>query len=332
MAGVKNSTSSKNGEIYISRELEKEICLGEYERDVIVYSLQDDFGNVVTQGAINNDSDILVGRNTNNSDEITISYGLVNIFLQEILQDNSLYSEKEIIEGDVNEPLTEKIIGREVDISFSMGNTKIGTKKIVGIVNDKEQMNVYFDKTISNEIVYNKCSLCLSEFDIKQVNNIEKNIADIGLKCNKWSKGKSQVITTKISGIIFVMTILALVVSAFCVVVIHFFMKMSILERKYEIGVLRALGNGKKEICMLLSIEQFTAAMVTGIISIIVIMLSCLLGILDKIKIDNIPIYSFEWVHIIYVFLFTIVLLVLFSLPDIHKASKENIVDLLTGM
>ena len=37
----------KNGEIYISRELEKEICLGEYERDVIVYSLQDDFGNVV---------------------------------------------------------------------------------------------------------------------------------------------------------------------------------------------------------------------------------------------------------------------------------------------
>lgn len=201
MAGVKNSTSSKNGEIYISRELEKEICLGEYERDVIVYSLQDDFGNVVTQGAINNDSDILVGRNTNNSDEITISYGLVNIFLQEILQDNSLYSEKEIIEGDVNEPLTEKIIGREVDISFSMGNTKIGTKKIVGIVNDKEQMNVYFDKTISNEIVYNKCSLYLSEFDIKQVNNIEKNIADIGLKCNKWSKGKSQVITTKISGI-----------------------------------------------------------------------------------------------------------------------------------
>ena len=111
MAGVKNSTSSKNGEIYISRELEKEICLGEYERDVIVYSLQDDFGNVVTQGAINNDSDILVGRNTNNSDEITISYGLVNIFLQEILQDNSLYSEKEIIGGDVNEPLTEKIIG-----------------------------------------------------------------------------------------------------------------------------------------------------------------------------------------------------------------------------
>lgn len=332
VAGVKNSTSSKNGEIYISRELEKEICLGEYERDVIVYSLQDDFGNVVTQGAINNDSDILVGRNTNNSDEITISYGLVNIFLQEILQDNSLYSEKEIIEGDVNEPLTEKIIGREVDISFSMGNTKIGTKKIVGIVNDKEQMNVYFDKTISNEIVYNKCSLYLSEFDIKQVNNIEKNIADIGLKCNKWSKGKSQVITTKISGIIFVMTILALVVSAFCVVVIHFFMKMSILERKYEIGVLRALGNGKKEICMLLSIEQFTAAMVTGIISIIVIMLSCLLGILDKIKIDNIPIYSFEWVHIIYVFLFTIVLLVLFSLPDIHKTSKENIVDLLTGM
>lgn len=332
VAGVKNSTSSKNGEIYISRELEKEICLGEYERDVIVYSLQDDFGNVVTQGAINNDSDILVGRNTNNSDEITISYGLVNIFLQEILQDNSLYSEKEIIEGDVNEPLTEKIIGREVDISFSMGNTKIGTKKIVGIVNDKEQMNVYFDKTISNEIVYNKCSLYLSEFDIKQVNNIEKNIADIGLKCNKWSKGKSQVITTKISGIIFVMTILALVVSAFCVVVIHFFMKMSILERKYEIGVLRALGNGKKEICMLLSIEQFTAAMVTGIISIIVIMLSCLLGILDKIKIDNIPIYSFEWVHIIYVFLFTIVLLVLFSLHDIHKTSKENIVDLLTGM
>ena len=60
VAGVKNSTSSKNGEIYISRELEKEICLGEYERDVIVYSLQDDFGNVVTQGAINNDSDILV--------------------------------------------------------------------------------------------------------------------------------------------------------------------------------------------------------------------------------------------------------------------------------
>lgn len=83
---------------------------------------------------------------------------------------------------------------------------------------------------------------------------------------------------------------------------------------------------------MLLSIEQFTVAMVTGIISIIVIMLSCLLGILDKIKIDNIPIYSFEWVHIIYVFLFTIVLLVLFSLPDIHKTSKENIVDLLTGM
>lgn len=329
IAGVKNSTSSKDGELYISEALDKEIYQDEYNEDITIYNVDDDMNSIVVQGEVNSNCNILLGEKCENADEVIISSGLVNVFLQKIFNDNVLYSEDEIKSGKLEDVLYKKIIGKEIDIVLTMSNTKIGTKKIVGIVDDEENMNIYFHESVADNMVYNKCTVYLDHLNKKSVNNLEKSIDQINLKYNKWSKGKGQSIISRISIIIVILTFFAMIVAIFSVIVIHFFMKISIYERKYEIGVLRTLGNTRKEICKLLLLEQIIIALITGITAIFIMVLLSVSGIMNMVRLDNVSIYQFNPLHMIYVMLYAIFIMVVFSIPDIYKASKRNIAELL---
>ena len=110
---------------------------------------------------------------------------------------------------------------------------------------------------------------------------------------------------------------------------IHYFMKVSIIQRQYEIGVLRGLGARKKDIRSIMLFEQSVLAICVICVSSLIMSILSISGLSDRLNIDGIKMYEFKIQHIGVVAIIAFVSIILFSIKDIVKASNMNIVEAL---
>jgi len=123
--------------------------------------------------------------------------------------------------------------------------------------------------------------------------------------------------------------IISVIVIIIAAMMTHYFMKISIIQRQYEIGVLRCLGAEKKSIRNVLMFEQIVIGFLVILIVGAITGVLNIMGVMSSIKMEGLQMYTFEWWHLLIVTTISIVSIVIFSIRDVFKAANMNIVDAL---
>lgn len=325
VAGVKNTTSDEESELFISEELSKKVYHDSFAFGVNL--LKDNVNEVislVSTAPYKNDK-LIVGRAPEKANEIVISAALVNSIKTVILNDNNLLSNKELLDKNNNDMLKDLIVGLKINVQVSISATSLGEMIITGITEDIEEGMVYLNDSLMNADFINSCNIYLRKTDETSKINFEKAIESKEIKYNKWSAGKGLSIFVRVSVIADLLAVVAVIISVFSAIVLHFFVKETVKERKYETGVLRSLGCTRKELFMLLLNEEIILGAVICIFTSIIFVLLNIFSVFDKLNMSGVNIYSFKAVHLLAIVGVTILLFVVFSIPEIIKAVRSNI-------
>lgn len=207
--------------------------------------------------------------------------------------------------------------------------TTMGEKTITGVIHNTDEGIVYLNNELMNPVYYNMCNVYLKKTDEASKNEFESALKSNNISYDKWSAGKGLSISVRVSTIADLLGIVAVIISVFSAVVLHFFVKETINERKYETGVLRSLGCTKKDLFMLLLNEEIILGCVICIFTTVLFGVFNTLNIFDRFIINGVNIYSFRMFHLLIIVGVTLLLFVIFSIPEIVKAVKSNIVKML---
>lgn len=189
---------------------------------------------------------------------------------------------------------------------------------------------------ISDDLVNGICNLLYTNDRFYSLNDIQTGIVNDALQKDIIEKDVELSIASNTSlgeykiVVIWGIGLVALIFIFMSSVMIRFFMKITVMEREYEIGVLMALGSTKNKVVkILLAGQAILGLMICFLVAIITFLINCF-GLTDLIVVDKVIMYNFEWWHLLVVSIISILLVVICSIPDSVRVSKKNIVKLLS--
>ena len=335
ITAIKKHSSSYIGEVYISKELSYDIFKPNLCN--IIYCLNPNseyiVEPVINMGKIYDNEPIIYGYAPNAENEIVINTASVNTILYLLNGTTTLYSKSDILNGSVNSQIDNLIFGNNISLRLALTGLVIGDYKIVGICeSENDYAGILFsNKLFQNNVPCNIANIYLEEVNESKTTKTKEDVEGLGLIFESVSSERTAVVQSKMSlltlGIIAI-TILLIILTG---LMLHFFMKMSINERRYEMGVLLSLGCNKRNIISILLCEQLILSFIIIFISSIITLVVAISDVSSKLIVDNVSVYNFKMWHFAIVTLYTIASTIIFSLLDIIKVSRKNIVELIKG-
>ena len=243
-----------------------------------------------------------------------------------------------------------KLVGKTVQLSYTsqdVNGTNVNLKynvKIAGIgksANSMQSMNTINTKTLTDQMRSNNISTKSSKLAVK-VDNLN-NVKSVNKKINNLKKDNKRLYqATSVTSIIgtiqtyvnLASTILAaiagisLVVSALMIIVT---MYMSVSSRTKEIGILRALGESKKDIKRLFISESLIIGVLSAVLATV---LAVGLGAVANGLLASIASYKFiqiSFMNILVTFVIAIVISLIAALLPARHAASLNPIDALSA-
>lgn len=278
--------------------------------------------------------EIIAGSMPDKDNEIAINISCLNEIMQtmnhgeaSVTADGIKCGKKESV---INNILNSKV--KLVCDDIVLENSDIN---IVGIVDDEgkyeyDMSYAYgnFDKYF-DEIPGTLMKVYVNSLDKKVINNMESIIKEKGYNIENNAGARSMILKSRMMTIVVILSMISVIIVLISAVMIHYFMKVSIIQRQYEIGVLRGLGARKKDIRSIMLFEQSVLAICVICVSSLIMSILSISGLSDRLNIDGIKMYEFKIQHIGVVAIIAFVSIILFSIKDIVKASNMNIVEAL---
>ena len=243
-----------------------------------------------------------------------------------------------------------KLIGKTVQLSYSTqdingNNVKLNYDvKVAGIgknANSMQSMNAINTQTLTNQMKANNISSKSSKLAVK-IDDLD-NVKSVNKKINNLKQDNKRIYqATSVTSIIgtiqtyvnLASTILAaiagisLVVSALMIIVT---MYMSVSSRTKEIGILRAIGESKKDIRRLFISESLIIGVLSAVLATV---LALGIGIVANGLLASIASYSFiqiSLMNIVIVFVIAIVISLIAAVLPARHASSLNPIDALSA-
>ena len=312
VSGVTKADNTYSGELYITQKDGERLFL-----DMVNSSLT--FFNI---SAPNSESDVFLtsknkmnrriveGRLPENDTEVVISETLAK----------KLYgvSEKEYF----------SVVEKKADLCIR--NEKFSDLIVVGIVEDTENYEnytIYVNREFSAEDIWR-----FSRYAYLYVDDISDEFFDslnetIGNESSGYRVSRNRahwaaVIHNSIENMKYVLLALTVIVMILSICMIHYAVKVNVIERQYEIGVLRSLGAGKGFVTFELLSEQIVFGLISFVIS-AMLLLAC-----DKfkwIKFDGISAVRTNVGVYVWMLLMGIVIVTVSGVIDVIRASGKPI-------
>lgn len=236
----------------------------------------------------------------------------------EILDDDSyLYYDNDMINYILNKNKNSKIVLDQLDSDEMLINGFDNKRELLsylGYNSLPNNINMYVNNLINKKIVIDK----LDEYndiyeDIIYVDNISDTIKIV------------QDMINIISVILIVFSLISIIISTLMIFVLTGNM---VVENTKEIGILRCLGAGKRDIKRLFNIENIVISIISSIIGIILIYLlkKPINYILSIILLDN-NIFKMDNILLILCVVFNIFMVILAGYIPIRRASNREIID-----
>lgn len=281
---------------------------------------------------------LLAGNSPHADNELVVSLSVANDLIRMVDAYRKMIVAKDFVEAD------DETLG-SLDILFNntycVGNFgfigAVSGYKIVGIVDDKvfedsdgENYGVYMNVDAFENIgIYNSVSVYVDSLDknaIEEIKDIANN-NDLFIINNVTELAMT--IGSILNSVSLIMGIIAVIVLIIPLMMISYHMKESIIRRQYEIGVLRSLGAGKKDIRKILISEQMVVALTVVILSALVMIVVVSSGIKNHMTMYGVCIYKPSVIHVIMVSLISTITVYLTSAKWIKRAANIDISDAL---
>lgn len=332
ISAVKESSADDKYECYISKET-NDMMIKDVIQDGEEIKFSDDSEPVYFLRKDISDLDeksLILGRLPESENEIVINVTSINSIMENIDQTSAAMSTDDI-KKNINK--YEFLLSSDVSVGHDGYVPYKEGIKIVGIVDDEgkyewELSYAYYDSEyLLGDDCYNTAMVYLASINENEVNKLKNDVESKGFSMTNTAKFRSNSIRNRILSISMIIGIIAVIIVLISAVVMHYFMKVSIVQRQYEISVLRGMGAKKGHISEMMMLEQGYIAFIVVFVAIGLVAVCERAGLFNKFTIDMVQMYSFRIWHVGVVTVTAFIAILLFSVRDIIKASNMNIVD-----
>ena len=255
-------------------------------------------GGYVGGYGVNVSYPLIEGRYPQNEDEIAIDVLIYNEYLK-THSDTNLFSE---------------------EVYFNIGNVR--DVKICGVYDsNRQQMFCIKEECVEDMQKQFATSLYCYALNDDVISNFHSIEIDRKYNCAVLFEHLRATISEKNRSVTNILLVIALVLSVVTFIVIGSFVRMSIKERVYEIGVIRALGGSKKDITSIFRLE----GVVVGGVSAFIAMLLYIMGknLLIQTILEDIT-YINDWLMIIAICVSSILFIVVASIIPLREINKVH--------
>lgn len=343
VVGIRTEVSDlPNTDLYISSELSEDISkeLINLPSQTVVFDEEGQGDSFVAETRFADteskswNPDIIYGKDITAENEVLLHIECVNSFLSYEDMGAPIFSVEDLINGKLSKKYINQIIGTKLKLMGTGEFTELANIKVVGIYAETNENA----KDITEEI-----SFLMSEKLRKSLHTKHYNTADVYLKSiqdSPLSETKQIVeqynyqlfqpsgnigisVYTKLSTIMLIFALFTILILIISFVMIHYATKVNILDRIYEIGVLKSLGAEEGLIKKMFFYENMLFG---GSVSICSFILLFLVSKLKLIKISGISIMNITIQQAVLLILFGIGVTVFAGMKEVRKVSKMPIV------
>lgn len=208
---------------------------------------------------------LLFGKLPQNNNEIVIDLLMFNELM------NDKYQNKQKFKAiDFTKMENEKTIDAVINRKFLLYVQNLFFVKITGVVDSNAKTMVFCSQELATDIekpAFTNLNCYAKNLDI--VKNFDQNPLAAKYNCLLKYRHFIASISSKTDNFRLMLIIIASIILLISVFMINSFVKLSIIERTYEIGVLRSLGGQKSDIIRMFRLEHAFVGAMAGIISIL---------------------------------------------------------------
>ena len=127
--------------------------------------------------------------------------------------------------------------------------------------------------------------------------------------------------------LVFILASFAMIMLLISCITVHFFTKLNIIDRTYEIGILKAMGTENHTLLHMFLFENFLLGILACLPTFLLIMIVKIFSLQQYFSINSIEIYRFHPIHLLYLVLISLVITILSGVIEARKIAKRNVVD-----
>ena len=271
----------------------------------------------------------IIGKMPQRRNEVLLDISSVNAIIYE--QTGKALSNDEILSGKADELLNEYIFSPSFRLQY-MSQCDLLSLKIVGICNTNPSENLVFyvnekeiDSWINNAI--SKIEVYVNDYSEESLDEI-RNIAEDN-NCSFLYDAEAQAelfngIFNALAAAVAAISVITIVISC---ILVNQVTKTNIIDRTYEIGVLKSLGASKSSIFKLFTFENILTGFIVSSLTILILVILMLSGVSDLAKIGGISFYIFEWWHVAVTIAVGLFISFMSGVGKVRKAANMSVTD-----
>jgi ABC-type lipoprotein export system ATPase subunit/ABC-type lipoprotein release transport system permease subunit len=336
VAGVYDATNNETIKtIYMSKSLNMALSSGSLSSSFLLgYANEDIDKNIMYSIKPFNNSQRIIKNIGFKDSEIPalVNVSGFNYLISKITPQYSPIPLDDISNGKIPEQISDLIFGQEITMQ-KVDMMVFGKIKIVGICTEK---------TPNDSLIFYLTEEAINSFNKPQINTIDIYLKDYSNQGRehaiKLFKEKNYtyemasdrtgtLVMVKMSVISIVLILLTLIVTLLSCLMINFSVKISVMDRTYEVGVLKSLGATNRIIFNIFTFDNILLGAFISILSCTLVGLANIIHLTRLISINGVSIYQFSLWHFIPVIILGCVITVVSGLREAIKISKLSIVE-----
>lgn len=331
IVGVREVSQDENvSELYINKKLADlfSVKLIDLEWQELGIKVSGEKKEIYTKAdEVSNELNVIIGKFPERENEILINAGGFNSLLYE-LEMNTSYSLEDIYNGKISEKIIKKVFGKKIRLFSNLKNFK--ELNIVGICKEEKKNDYlicYFTNQLKKNLrnpINNKADIYVKTLDKSTISEL-KSIAkkyDCTL-INAYGLAGMR-ISAKLLDVTMLLGVFNVLIILLAFVVVHYSTKINVLDRIYEVGVLKSMGARKQEIVKMFMTENILIGLCSSFTALIILFF---VNVIKPFKVNGISVYEMSWWHGILIILIGCVVSVLAGWLETYKISNISIVD-----
>jgi putative ABC transport system permease protein len=336
IAGVYDATNNERiRTIYMSKSLNMELSSSSLSSSFLLGYANEDIDKNIMYGIKPLDnSQKIIKKTVYKEGEIPafVNTSGFNYLISKITPQYSPLPLDDISNGKIPAQISDLIFGQEITMQ-KVDMMVFGRIKIVGI---------YTEKTPNDSLIFYLSEEAINSFNKPQINTIDiylKDYSNQGREAAiKLFKEKNytfemasdrtgSLVMVKMSVISMILILVTLIVILLSCLMINFSVKISVMDRTYEVGVLKSLGATNRIIFNIFTFDNLVLGASISLLSCLLVSLANILQLTNLLTINQVKIYQFSLWHFIPVIILGCVITVISGLKETINVSKLSIVD-----
>jgi len=279
-----------------------------------------------------NDIDISITNSANDTVRVLVNASGFNYLLHVISPQYAPIALSDILTNEIPQDALNSVIGQEITLQkFDL--TAFAKIKVEGICTEPIPSNsliFYFSQQaadILNQPQINIVNLYLKDYSIQDRNALIKLFEQKNITYEMASDKTGSLVMEKMSVIGIILILITFIVLLLSCLMVHFSVKISVMDRTYEAGILKSLGATNMIIFRIFTLDNMLLGLLVSIITCILVILANTTHLTTLLAIDRVSIYQFQLWHYIPILFIGCFITIISGLKETIMVSRLSIIE-----